>query len=264
MWLLLLPLIIAEIAFWLFLLYGVWRFYRTWTESRPAVGALWLVVLALPFAVFWAGRSSADAREVLRASDVASLVRQSMPETYPRLLEIHGFVTTQELLLFLDALAIDEIVMFQSRQRRGVQNGQQFTLAEDCRGRGREHLMRLAETGHLKNAAAGEDRCLKERKVTLDADRRTLPAILFLIGDMTTLKLPGNGWSAGNYEARMRTADADTLLDYWERPYIPRPAGPSPWGHAFPANTDWKTYRNPGRALFFATAAGLIPRRGAR
>ena len=259
MWILLIPLIVAEVAFWLFLLFAAWRAFKALRESRLPAMACWLAVIAMPFVVYVTLRTQAEVREAARAREVASLPREQFPADHPRLLEIHGFVTDAELLMFLDALDLDEIVMLQSRPHRGIQRSQHFTLAAGCRGRGREHLANLIAKGRLADANKADKQCLQQRQGTVDADRRDIAAIRFLLGTATTLRIPGNSWSAGNYEARLHTPGQDMLLDYWERPYITRPGGPSPWSYAYPANTDWKSYRSPGRAKFFARAVGLLP-----
>lgn len=260
MWILLIPLIVAEVAFWLVLLFAAWRAFAALRQNRLPAMALWLAVISVPFLVFFALRSQAEAREAQRLHEVASFGRQPIPKDHPRLLEIHGYVTDSEVLLFLDALDLDEVVMLQSRPHRASQRSQHFTLAAGCRGRGREHLANLIAKGRLANAGKTDKQCLQQRQGTIAEDRRDIAAIQFLLGPASTLKLPGNtSWHSGNYEARLRTPAGDSLLDYWERPYIPRPGGPSPWSYAYPANTDWKSYRTPGRVKFFATAVGLLP-----
>lgn len=264
MWLMALPLIIVEVAFWLFFAFAVWRAFKAiGVGSIPAM-VFWLVVIALPFVAQFVLRHKADVREEQRAAEVAGFARADFPSPYPRLLEIHGYVTTRELMIFLDALDIDEIVMFQSRVHQGQLRAQHFTLTEHCRGRGRELLQELAGKGGLRSASHAKDSCLHEQQSRVDGNRQEIPAVLFLIDGATTLKLPGGIWSGGNYEARVRTREQDLLLDYWERPFITRPAGPSPWWYVFSANSDWKRYRNPGRAKFFAGAVGLLPRTSVR
>lgn len=259
MWILLIPLIVAEIVFWLFLAYIAWRAFKAFSESRWPALAFWVAVFAVPFVVFFGLHANADIREAQRAREVAAFTRHAFPKDYPRRLEIHGYVTTQELIIFLDTLDIDEIAMFQSRAHRGVARAQVFKLAAHCRGRGRQDLAVLTAKGRRASTSKADNVCLEERRDEFDDDRRQIPAVMFLLGNATTLKLPGTTWSSGNYEARLRADGKDVLLDYWERPYITRPATPSPWGYAFPANTDWKAYRQPGRAAFFARATGVMP-----
>lgn len=264
MWILLIPLILAEIVFWLFLAYVAWGAFKAFNGSRWPALAFWLAIFAVPFVVFFGQRAIADIREAQRAREVAAFTRQVFPKDHPRLLEINGYVTTQELIIFLDTLDIDEIAMFQSRAHRGVAKAQVFKLVAHCRGRGHQYLSALATKGRLAHASKADNACLDERRDEFDDDRRQIPAIMFLLGTATTLKLPGTSWSSGNYEARLRADGMDVLLDYWERPYLTRPATPSPWGYAYPANTDWKAYRAPGRATFFARATGLMPATPAR
>lgn len=260
MWLMLLPLIIAEAAFWLFLTFAAWRAFKAISAGSLSAMTFWLAIIALPFVVQFVLRHNADVREEQRAAEVAGFARTDLASPYPRVLEIHGYVTTAELMIFLDTLDIDEIVMFQSRAFQGTYRAQHFTLAEHCRGRGREQLQVIAGNGRLRSVRNAKDSCLHEHQSSVDANRHATPALVFLIGGATTLKMPGAIWAGGHYEARVRTSDQDLLLDYWERPFITRPAGPSPWWYAFPGNSDWKRYRNPGRVKFFAAAVGLLPR----
>lgn len=143
MWILLLPLIIAEVAFWLFLAYAVWRAVKAFRQNSWPALAAWLAIIALPFGWFFAQRTLASVREADRAREVAGFKRHAMPQSYPRRLEIHGYMTTWELIMFLDALEIDDIVMIHSRAHRGFQQAQFITLTEHCHGRGRNYLTAL-------------------------------------------------------------------------------------------------------------------------
>lgn len=259
MWILLLPIIIAEILFWLGLIFVAWRAYRAWSEGATGTTAVWLAVLAAPFLFYQAQLALADMRESERAEEVSTFARHPLPRSYPRRLEIEGYITEHERLIYLDTLAIGDIVMFQSRPHRGQRRAEIVKLAPGCRGRGRRLLAdwrARRKLGNTKTSAA----CLISKRTTLPTDTGRDPAIRFLSGHYTTLSLPGTRWSSGNYEARLRTRSGDILLDYWERPYIERPSWPGPWGYVYRGNTDWKDYRSPARIDFFGRAVGLIPR----
>jgi hypothetical protein len=159
-------------------------------------------------------------------------------------------------------LNIDEIQSFGRKSRRNLLYGRSIRLASRCRGVGRRFLNTWQNRRKLERVPKEQQSCLIEERIKVPADRADVPAIVFRMSNATTLKLPSNTvWSGGNYEARLRTGTENILLDYWERPYIPRPSTPGPWGYAFKANTDWKKYRSPNRMNFFGSAVGLLPPR---
>lgn len=258
MWILLVPLIIAEVAFWLFLAFVAWRAFTAWRTGSAAAMGVWLAIIAAPFVLYAVELIRADMREATRAREVANFERHPFPASYPRRLEVEGSLNDAERLIYLDALDIDEIVVFQSRPHKGMRSASIIRLAPGCGGRGRELLAAWHARRKLANARSANKACLIETRTKIPADTDGTPAIRLLMDRFTTLGLPGTRWSSGNYEARLRTHDGDILLDYWERPYLPRPAGPGPWGYAYQSNTDWKDYRNPARIDFFGRALGLI------
>ena len=169
-----------------------------------------------------------------------------------------GFITEFELLIYLDVLGIDEVVMFQSRAHKDKLRGQFITLSPDCSGVGAKYLETWKRRGRFGRLPKEDKGCLVSRWKNTDPDRSQIPALVFMQGSYTTLRQPGTNWADGSYEARLRTTEGDKLLDYWERPYITRPAEPGPWGYAYPANTDTKKFRAPKRLDFFLKATNVL------
>lgn len=256
MWILLIPLVVAEIAFWVALLYFAWRSYRAIVNGNRPVAAFWLCLIAVPFVFYFYKHMEADAKEVARANQIAALPRATMSKEYPKLLEIHGHATEFELLIFLDAMKFEQVVVFQ-RPRKGEIYGQFVTLAEGCEGRGIEHLNTWNKRGRFSYPTQSDKDCLIAEWKTVSDERSTIPAVEYRHGTQSTLVPPGNNWASGAYEVQARTANGTALIEYWERPYITRPAWPGPWGYAFPGNTNRKKYKPPKRLDFILEAIGV-------
>jgi len=250
-------LIIA--AFFLFVLFAAWRSFSAWRKKKLLSALVWSMIAIGPFVFYFIVYTAALNIENNRAELVANLDRASMPVQYPKLLEIHGFMQADEIILFLDMLKINRVLLFQSRPRNGELHGEQFKLVSECRGVGSKYLNLLRKGRRIKSTSSEQKYCLNKEKVSVSADRSSIPAIVFLKDHATTLRLPGNtAYAGGNFEARLRTVQKDILLDYWERPYLKKPSGPSSLGYLFPESTDWRKYRSPGRTRFFASAVGLL------
>ena len=262
MWILLIPLFVAMAIFWAFMAYVAWAAFVTLRRGHYVQLIVWLAILAAPFLYYSSQVAEAEYIEANRTREVANFERNSMPSHYPRLLEVYGHLTTFELIVYLDQLEIDEIAIFSRHSGQRTARGRFVGLNPECRGRGAELLAHWKRRARFSYASKEDKACLRARYETVSADRSSIPAILFLTDSATTLKLPGTGYSGGNFEARIRTGTDDYLLDYWERPFIKRPAGIGPWGYAFKANTNWRNYRTPGRFNFLARALGLLPPQG--
>ncbi|MEM9573600.1 MAG: hypothetical protein AAF870_00045 [Pseudomonadota bacterium] len=107
MWILLIPLVVAEIAFWVALVYFAWRGYRAIVNGNRPMAVIWLCLIAVPFVFYFYKHVEADAKEVERANQIAALPRAAISKEYPKLLEIHGHATEFELLIFLDAMTFE-------------------------------------------------------------------------------------------------------------------------------------------------------------
>jgi hypothetical protein len=258
MWILLVPLIVAEVLFWVGLLYLGWCAFNAARRQNWSKTVLLLALMSAPFVFYFGQHIAADAKEQARIEEVAGFERVAMPADYPRQLDIHGFVTEFELLIYLDVLNIDQVAMFQSRSHRGKLRGQFITLVPECKGIGASHLETWKRKGRFGSASKQDKACLVSHWSSVDPDRSDIAALVFMRGSHTTLRQPGTNWADGSFEARLRTAAGDRLIDYWERPYITRPAEPGPWGYAYPANTDWKKYRAPKRLDFFLKAVDVL------
>ncbi|MEO1207022.1 MAG: hypothetical protein AAFV45_11890 [Pseudomonadota bacterium] len=264
MWIVLIPLVVVTAAFWLLMAFAAWRSIQSLRHQRWVSLAIFLTIIAFPMGLYFERHATADQIEADRANAVAAFVRHPMPASYPSLLEIRGAATTNELIVYLATLAIDEIHIVQSNPRAGQQYVVTYSLAADCLAQGAHLLEELKTRGRLRYATPSQKKCLIQDTGYVDANRDHIPAIEFMAGTQTTLRQPGAGWYGGSFEARIRTANGSLLLDYWERPFIERPSSPGPWGYAFPANTDWKDYRTPNRLKFFAGAVGLLARNSHR
>lgn len=244
---------------WLAAAYALKRSYRGLRRGRLATGTVWLLLALSPLIAFFAHTAWASYKEAQRAVEVRNFDRLPFPSSYPSTLEVYGYLNSTELLIYLDSLDIDIVYLIGQRPHRGTVKASVITLKSDCRGRGRR-LLELVRRGK-DSQSANDSECLNVERTILSADRSMVPAIVFLMDGQTTLRMPGAVWAGGNYEVRVRTVEADDLIDYWEWPYIDRPATPFAFfGLSFAArdNSDWRKYRNGGRLTFFATAVGLM------
>lgn len=242
-------------------LYRAWKFYPV---GGLAASSGWLALAAAPFVYYAWDVASAHMKETLRAREVAGFERVPFPPDPPRTLEVHGSMTDRERLIYLDALPIDRIHQINSKPFKGqYHHVETFTIEPSCRGRFASLLEQWGLKRRNLRGEASDRGCLLVSRGAMSADGEE-PAIVFLLGSKTTLKLPGNVWSGGNYEARIRSGGENRLLDYWERPFIERASNPlclfGPARAWTAANTDWRKYRM-DRLDFFARAVGLLPQR---
>jgi len=249
MWILLVPVIFAEIIFWVCLGYFAWRALRAARNGNWLQATTFLGLISIPFVFYVYMHRQADAQEAARASVIAALPRAAPPQTYPKLLEVYGHATEFELLIFLDALKFDEVMVFQ-RPRRGEIYGRLVRLAAGCDGLGVAHLSAWKVRGRFGAPKQRDKDCLVAEWKTVSDDRAAIPAIEYRHGRHSTLLPPGNNWASGAYEVRLRSLGESKLLGYWERPYITRPGSPGPWGYAYPSNTDPTKYKEPNRLAF--------------
>lgn len=259
-----LPIIMLSIGFWSLIGFAVWRARKAYLQGSRGPMMFWLAIVLAPFIVFYGQRTLADFREADRAREVSAFERHPMPDSMPKVLEVSGTLTDRELLIYLDALNLDEAVLIQNRPRDGKVHALTYTLVPGCEGRGLDYLEEFKRRGRLGYATDEDKACLTLKSGKIDAERYHIPAIVFLTDKSTTLRLPGTGYSGGNYEARVRMDGGTTfLLDYWERPYIRRPSLPllvSLNGFVLQGNTDWRDYKKPNRIAFLGGAVGLLPK----
>lgn len=257
MWILLLPVIVAEIMFWGGLTYCAWRAFKAFRHGNWALVAAFSGLISLLFIVYFHMHNRADMREAARATEISALARSGQPQTYPSLLEVYGYATEFELLIFLDALRFDDVIVFQHPRRSGEIYGRFVKLNLDCKGLGVAHLETWKKRGRFGATKKKDKNCLVAEWKTVSSDRATIPALEYRHGTQSTLLPPGNNWASGAYEVRLRAPDGNKLVAYWERPFITRPAEPGPWGYAFPSNTDWNKYKQPKRLDFLLQALRL-------
>lgn len=268
MYIILYAVYIGAIAFTIIVgivaVFAVLQGIAAWRRGAYAFAVMLFAIASSPVAYYFVEHARADWREDARAREVAGLARVPLPAEYPSTLEVHGYLSDRELLIYLDTLAIDRVYQFQSRPIRGQLTAEIITLKSECRHLGAAELQALQSKSRSNSRHRRFGDCLNLQREEVDADRSHIPAIVFLIDGRTTLRMKqSSNWSAGNYEARLRTADRDVLLDYWERPYIERPAFPwllTPYGFLHKSNTDWRKYRM-NRTEFFTSAMGLAPRK---
>lgn len=256
MWILLVPLIFAEIIFWFGIGYFAWRTLKAVRNKNLQQAATFLCLISIPFIFYFHMQKRADAQEAARASEIATLAVSAPPRTYLKLLEIYGHATEFELLIFLDALKFDEVMVFQ-KPRRGVIYGQLVRLAPGCDGLGIAHLRTWKIKGRFGAPSQNDKNCLVSEWKTVSDDRNAIPALEYRHGTLSTLLPSGNNWASGAYEVRLRSPNNSQLLGYWERPFITRPASPGPWGYAYPSNTDRTKYPQPKRLDFIIRSMGL-------
>lgn len=255
MWLFLVPLIVAEIAFWIALIYFAWRAFKAFRNGNLPSMTVWLCLIAVPFIFYFYKHLEADLKEVARADAIAALPRASMSQSYPKLLEVHGHATEFELLIFLDVLKFSEVVVFQ-RPRKGEIYGQFVTLVPACKGLGMQHMKTWEKRGRFSAPKQSDKDCLITEWKNVSDKRANIPAVEYRQGTQSALVPRGTNWASGAYEVSVRTDDGTKLINYWERPYITRPSWPGPWGYAYPANSDSKKYKQPKRLDFILNAMG--------
>lgn len=253
MWILLIPLIIAEIVFWIALAYFALRAFKSFKSRNWAGTVFWMSLLLIPFGFYYYKHFEADIEETKRAEEVAAFSRSTVLQTHPKLLEVHGHLTEFELLIILGELGFDEVAVLQ-KPNRGEIYGQFIKLAPGCEKLGTEHLKTWQKRGRFGAPTKKDKGCLIGTWKHVSDDRTNISAVEYHHGNQTTLQKLGNSWYDGTYEVRVRTADGSQLVDYWERPYITRPSWPGPWGYAYPSNSDSKKYKQPKRLDFFLKA----------
>lgn len=257
-----LPFILLSIAVWAFVIFALFRARKAWRTKAHAALIFWCAIVLAPFMLFYGQRALADIKEADRAREVAAFERHSMPTAYPRLLEVYGHLTTHELLIYLDTLKIDQIMTTRNRARKDEKYAQVYTLNPNCRGRGQHYLAEWERRGRFRSPTKEDKDCLNHSTAHIEGDRASIPAIEFLVGKESTKQIPGNTYSPGAYEVRIRSGGGESImLDYWERPYIQRPMIPlifSPTGFLIQGNTDSRDYKQPKRLDFFGGAVGVI------
>lgn len=253
MWILLIPLIIAEILFWIFVAYFAWKTFKAIRNGNRVGMILWGVLLAVPFIFYYYKHFEADLKEAERAEQVAAFERVDISAQRPKLVEVYGHLTEFETLVMLGPLGFDEVVVFQ-RPHRGEIYGQFIRLAPGCERLGAEKLALWKKRGRFKAPTKEDKACLIGEWKTVSDDRANIDAVEYRHGTQATLLLPGNNWYGGAYEVRLRNDETSRLVRYWERPFITRPLWPGPWGYAYPSNTDRKKYKEPKRLDFFLAA----------
>ena len=256
MWILLIPLIVAEIAFWAMLGFFAWRAVKATRMGNWAGAGVWFSLLLIPFAFYFFKHVEADQREAERAQEIAALPRAASPQSHPSLLEVYGNLTEFELLIMLGVLDFEEVAVLQ-RPHRGEVYGQFVKLAPGCERLGAEHLKTWKKRGRFGAPTRQDKDCLIGEWKTVSDDRDAIRAVVYRHGTQSTLLAPGNNWYGGAYQLSLRTDAGSQLIDYWERPYITRPMWPGPWGYAFPSNTDPKKYKQPKRLDFLLSAMGV-------
>ena len=249
MWILLVPVILAEILFWSCLGYFAWRALKAARSGYWLQVATFLGLISIPFVFYGYMHRRADAQEAARATEIAALGRAAPPGNYPKLLEVHGHATEFELLIFLDALKFEEVMEFQ-KPRRGEIYGRLVRLAAGCDGLGVAHLRTWRLQGRFGAPKQRDKDCLVVDWKTVSDDRAAIPAVEYRHGTHSTLLPSGNNWASGAYEVRLRSLGGTQLLGYWERPFITRPGSPGPWGYAYPSNTDPTKYKAPTQLEF--------------
>jgi len=251
-----LPFILIGIegVFWAFLVFCCWRAFKAWSESKPQSMVIWLMIVAAPFLFYIYKLNAVDAQEAKRADFVANLKRHEISEQHPKLVEIYGPMTIREIIILLDVLNIEEVVKFDRYKFKGKIDGAFYKLSSNCKGLGKEY-QQLVQRGRNIGYPDNNDRaCLISRNKKVNADRRMVPAIVFLNGRHTTLRQKDNNYSGGSLEVRLRTGKENYLLDYWERPVFKRPTGLGPLSYLNRATSDRQKYRSPGRTTFFMEA----------
>lgn len=256
MWILLVPVILAEIIFWLCLGYFAWRAIKAVRNRSWLQVATFFSLISIPFIFYFYMHKHADAQEAARASTIAALARAAPPQTFPKLLEVFGHATEFELLIFLDALKFDEVMVFQ-KPLRGEIYGRLVRLAVGCDGLGDAHLRAWKMRRSFGAPKQRDKDCLVTEWQTVSDDRAAIPALEYRHGRQSTLLPSGTNWASGAYEVRLRSLGETQLLGYWERPYITRPGSPGPWGYAFPSNTDPAKYKEPKRLGFLLESLNI-------
>ncbi len=213
MWILLIPLIVAEILFWIALAYFAWRALSSFKAGNSMSAAIWMVLLLIPFGFYHYKHHEADKKEAKRAEEVAALARSSPLQAYPKFLEVYGHLTEFELLVILGEMGFNEVAIFQ-RPRRGKIYGRFVTLAPGCKTLSAEHLKTWKKRGRFGAPTKKDKECLIGEWKTVSDDRAGIAAVEYRHGNQATLLMPGNSWYGGTYEVRIRTAQGSQLLDY--------------------------------------------------
>ncbi len=154
-----------------------------------------------------------------RAAEVAAFPREPLGDDYPPILEVHGTLPEKIIRQLLREGVFDEVHVYeQYRWRPDNRVVHSFNPAPDCREFGLGHEERPgADHRHRQRLMACFPR-LDERHVSVEA---APDAVLYLVDGETTLgRLQGH--HRGRLEVRVRRDGADTLVDYWEAPYVAR------------------------------------------
>ena len=259
MWIFLIPLVVAEAVFWLAVAFVGWRALKAFqSQSWPQMG-LWLALFAAPFVFYFYQLLAADVREAQRNDYVAKFEKVSLPSNHPKQLDLHGHITDNEMFLLLDLLNLDQLAKFEKKPRKGKLYGRLVGLKPQCRGTSGEMFAIWQRKRRFNGTTKHVKSCLTSKWTKMSADRSHIPAIEFRLGPRTTLSEKGLvQWASGSFEVRLRERDSNKLIDYWERPFVSRPAEPGPWGYAFPANTKSKKYRAPNRLEFVLKATKIL------
>lgn len=221
--------ILVPFAFMLAMLglFGILSFRRRWA---PALACL--VFAAAPLlGGYWTRRDAAYEhreeaaalrhRQVLaaRAAQVAAFPRSPLGADYPPILEVHGTLPTKIIRQLLREGVFEEVHVYE-RYRRRPDNRvvHSFNPAPDCREFGRGHEEGPGADAGYRQRLMGCFPALDEQYVSVEA---APDAVLYLIDGETTLGRP-QGYHRGRLEVRVRRNGVDTLVDYWEAPYVAR------------------------------------------
>lgn len=221
--------ILAPFAFMLVML-GL--FVVLLLRRRRALAVACLVLAATPvLGGYWTRRDAAyesreqaaalDDRQALaaRAAEVAAFPRTPLSGDYPPILEVHGTLPKKTIRQLLREGVFEEVHVYE-RYRRRPDNRvvHSFNPAPDCREFGRGHDERPGADARHRQRLMACFPAMDERYVSVEA---APDAVLYLIDGETTLGRP-QGYHRGRLEVRIRRNGDDTLVDYWEAPYVAR------------------------------------------
>lgn len=233
--------------------YLAWRAFKCFRVRRWVPLTFLVALTSAPFVFYAIMHMRADAREEARNTQIAALERSPIPKNLPATLEVHGHLTEKEILIYLDVFKFKEVAVLQ-RPTGGEIYGQFITLVGDCEGLGVKHLAEWRKRGRFSAPTKQDKACLDGEWKHVPEMRDSIEAIEYRHGTQATLVPEGSNWADGAYEIRLRANGTNKLIKYWERPYVTRPSEPGPWGYAFPANTNSKSYKKPKRLDFLVTA----------
>jgi len=193
-----------------------------------AVRRVWIgagacfALAAAPYALHAMLTARQDDGRDRRAAYLAGLERMPLTADYPRVLEVQmGRGVPEQVLLmgWFDAVHVHGAALWPNDDP-GARVIYRWKQTPACAAQAE-----ATRAGQRAQGEAARANCVTEEKLRWTGP---LPDAVILMRDgETTLRTRGgNHWMGGALELRVRRGGRDALVDYWEAPYVKRPASP--------------------------------------